>query len=75
MWIEDARSTNGVHVNGARLVAARRGWRPATSAQIGPFVLRAEAGPSVVVFDTRSKTRIDAIGITKEVADRSCRAT
>ena len=74
VWIEDTRSTNGVHVNGAR-ISQRTRLTPADMAQIGPFVFRAEPGPTVVIFDTRSKTRIDAIGLTKVVDSRSGQGT
>jgi ABC-type multidrug transport system ATPase subunit/pSer/pThr/pTyr-binding forkhead associated (FHA) protein len=70
VMIEDAGSTNGVYVNGARIT----GRRPITNrdiVQIGPFVLQADAQRGVAVFDTRSKTRIDVIDITKEVTNRS----
>ena len=39
--------------------------------QIGPFVLQADAAQGVAVYDTRSKTRIDCINITKIVKNRS----
>ncbi|MBD0370507.1 MAG: FHA domain-containing protein [Pyrinomonadaceae bacterium] len=68
--IEDAGSTNGVYVNGVRIT----GRRPVESrdiVQIGPFVLQADTQRGVAVFDTRSKTRIDVIDITKEVQNRS----
>ncbi|HEX7721524.1 MAG TPA: ATP-binding cassette domain-containing protein, partial [Pyrinomonadaceae bacterium] len=39
--------------------------------QIGPFVLQADATQGVAVYDTRSKTRIDCINITKTVKNRS----
>jgi ABC-type multidrug transport system ATPase subunit len=68
--IEDRGSTNGVYVNGARI----NGKRPLQSqdiVQIGPFVLQADPQRGVAVFDTRSKTRIDVIDITKEVPNRS----
>jgi ABC transport system ATP-binding/permease protein len=70
VMIEDAGSTNGVYVNGARIT----GRRPITNrdiVQIGPFVLQADAQRGVAIFDTRSKTRIDVIDITKEVTNRS----
>jgi ABC-type multidrug transport system ATPase subunit/pSer/pThr/pTyr-binding forkhead associated (FHA) protein len=70
VMIEDAGSTNGVYVNGARIT----GRRPITNrdiVQVGPFVLQADAQRGVAIFDTRSKTRIDVIDITKEVTNRS----
>jgi ABC-type multidrug transport system ATPase subunit/pSer/pThr/pTyr-binding forkhead associated (FHA) protein len=69
IFIEDAGSTNGVHVNGKR-ITGRQMLTPNDVAQIGPFVIRCE-GQSVMIFDTRSKTRIDAVDITKVVKNRS----
>jgi len=68
--IEDAGSTNGVYVNGQR-ISGRRGVQLSDVIQIGPFVLQADAQQGVAVYDTRSKTRIDAINIVKIVANRS----
>jgi ABC-type multidrug transport system ATPase subunit/pSer/pThr/pTyr-binding forkhead associated (FHA) protein len=68
--IEDSGSTNGVYVNGAR-ITARRPLQSQDIVQIGPFVLQADPQRGVAVFDTRSKTRIDVIDITKEVPNRS----
>lgn len=66
VWVEEAASTNGVYVNGGRI----SGRQPVTgrdTVQIGPFLLRADPLTGVAVFDTRAKTRIDAIGITETV--------
>ncbi|HEY0545001.1 MAG TPA: FHA domain-containing protein [Pyrinomonadaceae bacterium] len=68
--IEDAGSTNGVYINGAR-ITGRRPIQNQDVVQIGPFVLQADAQRGVAIFDTRSKTRIDVIDITKEVKNRS----
>jgi len=68
--IEDAGSTNGVYVNGAR-ITGRRPVTPRDIVQVGPFVLQADPQRGVAVFDTRSKTRIDVIDITKVVPNRS----
>ncbi|HEY0003501.1 MAG TPA: FHA domain-containing protein [Pyrinomonadaceae bacterium] len=68
--IEDVGSTNGVYINGVR-ITARRVIQDRDVVQIGPFVLQADPQRGVAVFDTRSKTRIDAIDITKVVANRS----
>jgi ABC-type multidrug transport system ATPase subunit/pSer/pThr/pTyr-binding forkhead associated (FHA) protein len=68
--VEDAGSTNGVYVNGER-IGGKRDVQPSDVIQIGPFVLQADAKQGVAVYDTRSKTRIDAINIAKVVADRS----
>jgi ABC-type multidrug transport system ATPase subunit/pSer/pThr/pTyr-binding forkhead associated (FHA) protein len=68
--LEDAGSTNGVYVNGER-ISGRRNVQLTDIIQIGPFVLQADAAQGVAVYDTRSKTRIDCINITKEVKNRS----
>jgi ABC-type multidrug transport system ATPase subunit/pSer/pThr/pTyr-binding forkhead associated (FHA) protein len=68
--VEDAGSTNGVYVNGER-IGGRRQVQLSDVIQIGPFVLQADAHQGVAVYDTRSKTRIDTINITKIVANRS----
>ncbi len=68
--VEDAGSTNGVYVNGER-IGGRRQVQLSDVIQIGPFVLQADARQGVAVYDTRSKTRIDSINITKIVANRS----
>ncbi|MEA2173416.1 MAG: transport system ATP-binding/permease protein [Blastocatellia bacterium] len=68
--IEDVGSTNGVYVNGER-VSGRRALQNREIVQIGPFMLQADAQHGVAVFDARSKTRIDAIDITKIVPNRA----
>jgi ABC transport system ATP-binding/permease protein len=68
--VEDAGSTNGVYVNGER-IGGKRAVQLSDVIQIGPFVLQADAKQGVAVYDTRSKTRIDAINIAKVVANRS----
>jgi ABC-type multidrug transport system ATPase subunit len=68
--IEDVGSTNGVYVNGAR-ITGRRPVQNRDIVQVGPFVLQADPQRGVAIFDTRSKTRIDVIDITKEVSNRS----
>ncbi len=68
--IEDAGSTNGVYINGTR-ITGRRPIQNQDVVQIGPFVLQADPQRGVAIFDTRSKTRIDVIDITKEVKNRS----
>ena len=68
--IEDTGSTNGVYVNGVR-ITGRRPVQNRDIVQIGPFVLQADPQRGIAVFDTRSKTRIDVIDITKEVQNRS----
>lgn len=66
VMIEDAGSTNGVYVNGER-VAGRRPVGNQDVITIGPFVLKADVASGIAVFDTRAKTRIDAIAITETV--------
>jgi ABC transport system ATP-binding/permease protein len=68
--IEDLNSTNGTYVNGQRITGRRQ--LPAEDVvQIGPFLLRANLQRGITVFDTRAKTRIDVVRITKEVSNRS----
>ncbi|HEX8737117.1 MAG TPA: FHA domain-containing protein [Pyrinomonadaceae bacterium] len=67
--IEDLNSTNGVYVNGQKI--SRQNISSADSVQIGSFVIRVDNAGNIGVFDTRSKTRIDSVNITKEVKDRS----
>ena len=68
--LADMGSTNGVYVNGER-ISGRRAVQLSDVIQIGPFVLQADAAQGVAVYDTRSKTRIDCINITKIVKNRS----
>jgi ABC-type multidrug transport system ATPase subunit/pSer/pThr/pTyr-binding forkhead associated (FHA) protein len=67
--IEDLNSTNGVYIEGNRI--SRQRVSPNDSIQIGSFLLRVDQAGNIGVFDTRSKTRIDSVNITKEVKDRS----
>ncbi|MCB1024650.1 MAG: FHA domain-containing protein, partial [Acidobacteria bacterium] len=67
--VEDLNSTNGVYINGERI--SRRTVSPADAIQIGSFVLKIDEYNNIGVFDTRSKIRIDSIGITKEVRNRA----
>ena len=67
--IEDAGSTNGVYVNGQKVSRQIIGAEDAV--QIGSFVIRVDNSGSVNVFDTRAKTRIDAVKITKTVKNRA----
>jgi ABC-type multidrug transport system ATPase subunit len=64
--VEEAGSANGVFVNGGR-VSGRQLVRNDDVVQIGPFVLRVDPPNGIAVFDTRSKTRIDAIALTQVV--------
>lgn len=63
--IDDVGSTNGVYLNGNRI--SRSSIMPGDVVRIGSFEIRVDAGGSVGVFDSRSKTRIDAVAITKDV--------
>ena len=67
--IEDLNSTNGVYVNGQKI--SRQNISTSDAVQIGSFVIRVDNAGNIGVFDTRSKTRIDSVNITKEVRDRS----
>jgi ABC-type multidrug transport system ATPase subunit/pSer/pThr/pTyr-binding forkhead associated (FHA) protein len=66
VMVEEASATNGVYLNGGR-VSGRRPVGIEDIVQIGPFVLRVNAQKGIAVFDTRAKTRIDAIEITQTV--------
>ena len=68
--IEDLNSTNGTYVNGQR-ITGRCQLPYEDVVQIGPFLLRVNQQRGVTVFDTRSKTRVDVVKITKEVTNRS----
>lgn len=68
--IEDTGSSNGVFVNGQR-ISQPRVLQADDFAQIGPFLLRLSESKGITVFDTRSKTSIEVIEITKTVPDRS----
>jgi ABC transport system ATP-binding/permease protein len=64
--IEDNKSTNGTFV-GAKRISNKETLGRDAIVQIGPFLLQADAKQGVQVFDARSKTRIDVLGITKVV--------
>ena len=66
LLVEDAGSTNGVYLNGARVIG-RLPVHTQDVVQIGPFVLKADPITGIEVFDTRSETRIDAIDVTDTV--------
>jgi ABC-type multidrug transport system ATPase subunit/predicted component of type VI protein secretion system len=69
--VEDTGSTNGVYVNGQRLIARKATpVNPDDIIQVGPFRLKVD-GAAVSVFDTRSKTRLDVLDIIKRVPNRS----
>ncbi|MGI9055336.1 MAG: FHA domain-containing protein, partial [Pyrinomonadaceae bacterium] len=67
--IEDLNSTNGVFVNGERI--SRQVLSAPDSVQVGSFLIKVDEAGRVGVFDTRSKTRIDALAVTKDVKNRS----
>jgi ABC transport system ATP-binding/permease protein len=67
--LEDAGSTNGVYLNGGR-ISGRQMVQSQDVVQIGPFVLKVDPAKGVAVFDCRSTTRIDAIGITDIIPAR-----
>lgn len=67
--VEDLNSTNGVYVNGNRI--SRQNVFPGDNIQIGSFLIQVDQAGNIGVFDTRSKTRIDSVNITKDVKNRS----
>lgn len=67
--VEDLRSTNGVFVNGSRVTKHLVG--PQDSIQIGVFLIGVDAAGQVNVFDTRARTRVDAVDVVRQVKDRS----
>ncbi len=70
VFIEDTGSTNGVYVDGTR-IKSKVQIRASDTVQIVPFLLLVDPERGVAVLDTRSKTRIDAIDITKVVPNRA----
>jgi ABC-type multidrug transport system ATPase subunit len=67
--IEDLNSTNGVYINGKRIT--RQVISPNDAVQIGSFLIKVDQAGRIRIFDTRSKTRIDSVNLSKEVKDRS----
>lgn len=67
--VEDLGSTNGTYINGKRISRAIISLNDAV--QIGSFLIKISQTGKVGIFDTRSKTRIDAVNITKEVKNRA----
>jgi ABC-type multidrug transport system ATPase subunit len=67
--VEDLNSTNGVYINGRRV--SRETVSVNDSVQIGTFLIRLDNANNIGVFDTRAKTRIDAVNITKDVKNRA----
>jgi ABC-type multidrug transport system ATPase subunit len=70
IFIEDVGSTNGVYVNGKR-IKTKVPISDIDTVQIGPFLMLADAGRGLAILDNRSKTRIDAVDITKIVPNRA----
>lgn len=68
--IEDLNSTNGTYINGQR-ISGKKVLAPEELVQIGPFLLQINVERGVTVLDTRAKTRLDVVKITKEVPNRS----
>jgi len=66
--VDDLGSTNGVFINGTRV--SRQSVNEDDAIQIGSFILRVDGAGNVGVFDTRSKTRIDAVNLCREVKSR-----
>lgn len=64
--VEDANSTNGVFYDGKR-ITGRQTLTPQDVVQVGAFQLRVDQNGTVYVFDTRSKTSLDALHVTKIV--------
>ena len=67
-FVEDLKSTNGVYINGRRVTREPVG--PHDAVQIGSFLIAVDAGGNVNVFDTRSRTRVDVINVSRRVKDR-----
>ena len=67
--VEDLNSTNGIYLNGKRI--GRQNIGIDDSIQIGSFVIKVDAANNIGVFDTRAKTRIDSVNITKTVKNRA----
>ncbi len=67
--VEDIGSTNGVFVNENKVT--KQIVLPQDSVYIGTFLIKIDGTGNISVFDTRSKTRIDSINITKDVKNRS----
>jgi ABC-type multidrug transport system ATPase subunit/pSer/pThr/pTyr-binding forkhead associated (FHA) protein len=66
--IDDLGSTNGVYVNGVRV--SRQTISGSDAVQVGAFIIRVDPAGNVGIFDTRSKTRIDAVNLCREVRNR-----
>lgn len=71
VMVEDLNSTNGIYLNGKRITKQLLSLED--SLQVGSFLIRIDQTNNIGVFDTRSKTRIDAVNITKDVKNRNGR--
>ncbi len=67
--IEDLGSTNGVFVNENKIT--KQTISPQDSVYIGSFLIKIDGTGNISVYDTRSKTRIDSVNITKDVKNRA----
>ena len=67
--VEDLGSTNGVYINENKIT--RQNITPDDAVYIGSFLLKIDRAGNINVYDTRSKTRIDSVNITKEVKNRA----
>ncbi len=67
--IEDLGSTNGVFVNEKKVT--KQNISPDDAVYIGSFLIKIDNARNISVFDTRSKTLIDSINITKDVKNRA----
>jgi len=65
---DDLGSTNGIYVNGSRV--SRHSISEQDALQIGSFIIRVDSVGNVGVFDTRSKTRIDAVNLCRDVKSK-----
>lgn len=70
VFIEDLGSTNGVYVGSTR-ITREQVISSDDVVQIGPFLLKADVKGGVAIYDIRSKTRIDAVAVTKIVPNRA----
>ena len=67
--IDDLNSTNGVFINGKRV--SRQAILPSDALYIGTFKLQVDSAGNISVYDTRSKTRIDAVNLSTDVKNRA----
>lgn len=65
--VEDLGSANGTFVSGQRVESSR--LHPGDHVVVGPYQLEV-APPAIRVWDTRSRTRVDARGLTVRVGER-----